>query len=82
MRAYGAANPRFPFDDFIAGAVRPRDGTVELVSFSDLDRCKRGELQSPIDIRAFHDVVLAEGNLPLLTLRQRVEGWIGAQLAK
>jgi hypothetical protein len=38
VRACGGANPRFPFDDFIAGAVRPRDGTVELVSFSDLDR--------------------------------------------
>ena len=38
VRAYAAANPRFPFDAFIAGAVRPRDGTVELVGFSDLDR--------------------------------------------
>ena len=38
VRAYAGANPRFRFDDFIAGAVRPRSGTVELVSFSDLDR--------------------------------------------
>ena len=37
VRAYTAANPRFPFDDFIAGTVRPRDGTVDFVGFSDLD---------------------------------------------
>jgi hypothetical protein len=38
VRAYGAANPRFPFDDFIAGTVRPRDGTIDHIGFSDLDR--------------------------------------------
>lgn len=38
VRAYGAANSRFPFDDFIAGTVRPRDGTIEHIGFSDLDR--------------------------------------------
>ncbi len=38
VRAYGAANPRFPFDDFIAGTIRPRDGTIDHIRFSDLDR--------------------------------------------
>jgi hypothetical protein len=37
LRVYAGTNPRFPHDDFIAGMVRPRDGTVEDVTFSDLD---------------------------------------------
>jgi hypothetical protein len=38
LRIYGGINPGFPYDDFIAGSVRPRDGTVQDVMFSDLDR--------------------------------------------
>jgi len=38
LRVYAGTNPRFPYDNFIAGTVRPRDGTVEDVRFSDLDR--------------------------------------------
>jgi hypothetical protein len=34
---YGGANPRFPHDDFVTGLVRPRDGTVEGLIFSDVD---------------------------------------------
>ena len=38
IRAYAEADPRSPFDHFVAGVVRPRDGAVEDVRFSDLDR--------------------------------------------
>lgn len=48
----------------------------------DLRAKAEKRLGARFDIRAFHDVVLAEGNLPLSMLRQRVEGWIDAQLAK
>lgn len=48
----------------------------------DLRAKAQERLGARFDIRAFHDVVLAEGNLPLSMLRQRVEGWIDAQLAK
>jgi hypothetical protein len=37
VRVYAAANPRFPFDAFVAGTVRPRDGTIDLLGFSDLN---------------------------------------------
>jgi PliI/PliC-like inhibitor of I-type lysozyme len=37
VRIYGGANPRFPYDDFIAGIVRPRNGAVENVLFSDVN---------------------------------------------
>ncbi len=37
VRIYAGANPRFPYDDFIAGIVRPRNGVVENVLFSDVD---------------------------------------------
>jgi len=36
LRTYAGRNP-FPYDDFIAGAVRPRDGTLADVLFADLD---------------------------------------------
>lgn len=37
LRIYASANPGFPYDDYIAGAVRPRDGAVESVAFADVD---------------------------------------------
>jgi hypothetical protein len=38
LRVYAETNPRFPYDDFVTGTVRSRNGTVEDVRFSDLDR--------------------------------------------
>jgi uncharacterized protein (DUF885 family) len=48
----------------------------------DLRAKAQERLGARFDIRAFHEVVLAEGNLPLSMLRQRVEGWVDGQLAK
>ena len=36
-------------------------------------------LGSALDLRAFHDLILGEGTLPLMTLRARVEAWIEEQ---
>src|SRR5689334_8917838 len=33
VRVYGGTDARFPFDAFVAGAVRPRDGTIERLAF-------------------------------------------------
>jgi hypothetical protein len=38
LRLYKAGDPSFPFDAFVAGAVRPRDGTLEALKFADIDR--------------------------------------------
>src|SRR5262245_39687483 len=38
LRIYAGTNPDFPYDAFMAGTVRPRDGTVEDLKFFDLDR--------------------------------------------
>jgi len=38
IRAYAGTNARFPYDTFIAGAIRPRDGAIDDVLFADLDR--------------------------------------------
>jgi hypothetical protein len=37
IRAYAAADARFPYDRFLAGAVRPRNGVVEELRFADVD---------------------------------------------
>jgi hypothetical protein len=36
LRVYAVADPRLPYDRFIAGVVRPRDGTIERVLSADL----------------------------------------------
>jgi len=39
------------------------------------------ELRDRFDIRAFHDELLGAGALPLDLLEQRMDRWIGEQLA-
>jgi uncharacterized protein (DUF885 family) len=48
----------------------------------DLRAKAQERLGGRFDLRAFHEAVLAEGDLPLSMLRQRVETWIALQLAK
>jgi hypothetical protein len=38
LRVYSPAGDGGPRDRFVAGAIRPRDGTVEAIRFADLDR--------------------------------------------
>lgn len=38
VRLYAKNDPAFPYDSFITGTVRPRDGSIENVRFADLDR--------------------------------------------
>ncbi len=38
LRLYAKNDPAFPYDDFIAGIVQPRDGSIESIRFADLDR--------------------------------------------
>jgi uncharacterized protein (DUF885 family) len=44
-----------------------------------LRRKAERERGSAFDIRAFHDVLLAEGALPLDVLERRVDGWLAAE---
>ncbi|MNZ89914.1 hypothetical protein D3C78_1088560 [compost metagenome] len=44
VRIYAGANPRFPYDDFIAGTVRPRAGAVEKVLFADVNGDRSPEI--------------------------------------
>jgi uncharacterized protein (DUF885 family) len=36
-------------------------------------------LGARLDLRAFHDALLAEGHMPMSMLRQRMDAWIEAQ---
>ena len=44
LRTYGGASKKFPTDDFVAGLVRPRNGTVEAVKFDDVDGDDKPEI--------------------------------------
>ncbi len=44
LRVYSPAGEGGPRDRFVAGAIRPRDGTVEAIRFADLDRDGTPEL--------------------------------------
>jgi hypothetical protein len=44
VRTYAGTDSRFPYDGFIAGTIRPRDGAVDRILFSDLDRDGRPEI--------------------------------------
>jgi len=44
LRLYKSGDPSFPFDAFVAGAVRARDGTLEALKFADLNRDGKNEI--------------------------------------
>lgn len=44
LRLYSGRAPEFPTDEFLAGVVRPRDGTVSKVLLADVDGDGRPEI--------------------------------------
>lgn len=37
VRLYSGSDPEYPHDDFVAGVVVPRDGTIERIGLADID---------------------------------------------
>jgi hypothetical protein len=44
LRLYKSGDPSYPFDVFVGGAVRARDGTLEALKFADLNRDGKNEI--------------------------------------
>lgn len=44
LRLYKSGDPSYPFDVFVAGAVRAREGTLEALKFADLNRDGKNEI--------------------------------------
>jgi hypothetical protein len=44
LRLYKSGDPSYPFDAFVAGAVRARDGTLEALKFADINRDGKNEI--------------------------------------
>lgn len=38
LRIYAKNDPAYPYDEFVTGTVRQRNGTIESLKFADLDR--------------------------------------------
>lgn len=57
------------------GAVAYKVGELKIVA---LRRRAEAALGDRFDIRAFHDLILAQGQLPMTMLEKKVDGWIAA----
>jgi hypothetical protein len=44
LRLYSGGSGKFPLDDFVVGLIRPRNGTIEVVTFDDVDGDKTPEI--------------------------------------
>ncbi len=56
-----------------AGAVAYKVGELKIV---DMRRRAEAELGEAFDIRSFHDLILAQGQIPMTVLEQLVDDWI------
>jgi len=82
------ANVPMPLVEIIAEVDRyiamPGQALSYMVGRLEIESCRRyatEALGDRFDVRAFHDVVLTTGPVPLPALRAAVERWVGAQLA-
>jgi len=44
LRVYEGTSTKFPLDNFVAGVIRPRNGTIEAVRFDSVDGDDRPEI--------------------------------------
>jgi uncharacterized protein (DUF885 family) len=61
-----------------AQALAYKTGQLEMLR---LRTAAQARLGARFDIRGFHDVLLGSGAVPLTTMADLVEGWVGTQLA-
>lgn len=59
-----------------AGAVAYKVGELRIIAMRQRAEQALGDR---FDIRAFHDLILAQGQLPMTLLEQKVDAWIAAQ---
>ncbi|MGY6550712.1 MAG: DUF885 domain-containing protein [Erythrobacter sp.] len=62
--------------------VYPGQATAYMIGklkIMELREMARGELGNDFDIRAFHDVILTSGPVPLSIMEENVRGWVASQ---
>jgi uncharacterized protein (DUF885 family) len=76
MTEGGAANEVLRYMAWPGQALSYKIGELTIL---ELRAKAEKRLGARFELRAFHDAVLAEGNLPLSILRQRMDAWLDAQ---
>jgi uncharacterized protein (DUF885 family) len=66
-------------DRYIASPGQALAYKIGQLKFLAIRQEAAGELGSALDLRAFHDALLANGSLPLPVLDQQMKAWIAAQ---
>ena len=84
LRAYSGADPDVLREGVDFMVSRPADNLAYSLGALELGRLRRDAeraLGARFDVRAFHDVVLEDGQVPLAVLRSKVARWIVARNA-